>query len=64
MIPRMNVCQLVVPCSGGLHQVLLQELHNASSAAHLGVCKTTSTLLERVWWPNLAVNVNKFVAGC
>ena len=63
-MPRPNVCQLVVPQSGGLHQLLLQELHNASYTTHLGVCKTTSALLKHVWWPNLAVDVKKFVAGC
>ena len=63
-MPRLNVCQLVVPRSGGMHQLLLQELHNVSYAAHLGVCKTTSTMIERVWWPNLAVIVKEFVAGC
>ena len=62
--PRPNVCQLVVLWSGGLHQLLLQELHNASYAVPLGERKTTSVLLERVWWPNLAVNIKKFVAGC
>ena len=62
--PRPNVYQLVVPRSGGLRQLLLQELHNASYAAHLGVRKTTSALMERVWWPNLAVDVKRFVAGC
>ena len=54
----------MVPRTGGLRQLLLQELHNASYALHLGVCKTTSAILEHVWWPNLAVNVKKFVAGC
>ena len=63
-MPRPNVCQLVVPRSGGLRQLLLQELYNMSYAAHLGVQKTTFALLERAWWPNLAVNVKKFVAGC
>ena len=63
-MPRSNVCQLVVPQSGGLRQLLLQELHNASYAAHLGVRKTTFALLERVWWSNLDVNAKKFVAGC
>ena len=63
-MPRPNVCQLVVPWSGGLHQLLLQELHNASYTVHLGVHKTTSALLERVWRPYLAVNVKKFVTGC
>ena len=63
-MPRLNVCQFVVPWSGGLQKLLLQELHNASYAAHLGVRKTTSALIERVWWPNLAVDAKKFVAGC
>ena len=61
---RPNVYELVIPRSGGLRQLLLQELHNSSYAAHLGVRKTTSALLERVWWPNLAVDVKRFVAGC
>ena len=54
----------MIPRSGGLRQLFLQELHNSSYAAHLGVRKTTSALLERVWWPNLAVDVKRFVAGC
>ena len=61
---RLNVYHLVIPRSGGLRQLLLQELHNTSYAAHLGVRKTTSALLERVWWSNLAVDVKRFVAGC
>ena len=61
---RPNVYQLVIPRSGKLQQLLLQELHNMGYAAHLGVQKTTSALLEWVWWPNLAVDVKCFVAGC
>ena len=61
---RLNVYQLVNPQSGGLRQLLLQELHNTSYAAHLGVRKTTPALLEWVWWPNLAVDVKRFVTGC
>ena len=61
---RLNVYLLVIPRSGGLRQLLLQELHNSSYAAHLGVRKITSALLERVWWPNLAVDLKRFVAGC
>ena len=61
---RPNVCQLVVLRSCCLRQLLLQELYNASYVVHLAVHKTTSALLERVWWPNLAINIKKFVAGC
>ena len=32
---RPNVYQLMIPQSGGLQQLLLQELHNTSYAAHL-----------------------------
>ena len=63
-VPRLNVCQLVVPQSSSLCQLLLQELYNASYAAQLGVQKTTPALLEHVWWPNIAVDVKKFVTGC
>ena len=61
---RPSVYQLVIPRSGGLRQLLLQELHNSSYAAHLGVRKTTYALLERVWWRNLTVDVKRFVPGC
>ena len=40
------------------------QLHNTSYAAHLGVHKTASDLLEWVWCPNLAVDVKHFVAEC
>ena len=63
-MPRSNVYQLVIPKSGMLWQFLQQELHNKSYATHLSVYKTTSALLERVWWPSLAVNVKRFIAGC
>ena len=61
---RPNVYQLVIPQSGRLQQLLLQKLHNSSYSAHLGIRKTTSALLEWVWWPNPAVDVKCFVAGC
>ena len=61
---RPNVYQLMIPWSGGLQQLLLQKLHITSYDAHIGVRKTTSALLEWVWWPNLAVDVKHFVAGC
>ena len=61
---KLNVYQLVILQSGELWQFLLQNLHNTSYATHLGVQKTTSVLFEQVWWPNLAVDVKHFVAGC
>ena len=60
----MNVYQLVILRSVGLRQFLLQELHNTSYAAHFGVRKTTSALLEWVLWPNRDADVKRFVAGC
>ena len=54
----------MIPQSGGLRQLLMQELHNSSYAVHLGVQKTTFALLEWVWWPSLTVDVKRFVAGC
>ena len=53
----------MIPWSGGLRQLLLQELHNISYAAHLSIQKTTTALLERVWWLYLAVDVKHFITG-
>ena len=61
---RPNVYQLVISRSGELRQLLLQELHNTSYAVHIGIRTTKSALFECFWWPNLAVDVKRFVAGC
>ena len=57
--PKQQVYQLMIPRSGELRLLMLGELHSSCYAAHLGVKKTTIALLERFWWPNLALDVNK-----
>ena len=36
-VPRAYASQLVIPRTKGLRQLLMQELHNSSYAAHLGI---------------------------
>ena len=55
---------LVVPKGKGLRNMLLQELHTADYAAHLGTRKTLAALQHRVWWPGMAQDVLRFVRGC
>ena len=55
---------LVIPGSKGLRDMLLEELHSSSYAAHLGVRKTVALLKQRMFWPKLEVLVKKIVRGC
>ena len=48
-----GVDQIVVPKSGGFHELLIEELHMTPLAGHLGVHKLTHALFQRVWWPKL-----------
>ena len=45
--------QLYIPAGGGLRQLLIEELHNSSYAAHLGARKTVAALKQRVFWPHM-----------
>ena len=53
----------MIPQSGGLHEKLMQELHNSCYATYVGVSKMTLALLAWVWWPNLALDVECFIVG-
>ena len=52
--------QVVIPSSGGLHVLLMQELHCTPLVAHLGVHKTAELLFACVQWPYLHDSVAKF----
>ena len=54
---------LVIPPGGGLHQLLLQEMHYALGW-HLGIHKALSSLLSHVWWLCLSHEASAFVHGC
>ena len=59
-----HVYQLVITRSRDLCQLLMQEVLISCYAAKLGVRKTMWALLVWVWWPNLALDIEHFVAGC
>ena len=59
-----GVDQIVVSKSGGLHELLIEELHVTPLAGHLGVLKLTHALFQRVWWPKLRESVTSFVHSC
>ena len=59
-----RVDQIVVPKSGGFHELLIKELHVTPLAGHLGVQKLTHALFQRVWWPKLRETVTSFVYSC
>ena len=44
-----GVDHVVVPKSGGFHELLIEELHVTPLAGHLGVQKLIHTLFQRVW---------------
>ena len=56
--------QLIIPRGHGLRQLLMQELHSLLYAAHLGVRKTLAALKQRVFWPGINRDVQKFICSC
>ena len=56
--------RLCVP-SAGLHRLrLLQEAHDAATAAHRGRDATYEKLVRSFYWPKMLSSVSKFVASC
>ena len=49
---------------GGLHCLLLTELHCTPLVAHPGMYKTIDFIVLAVWWPKLWASVVDFVHGC
>lgn len=54
--------QLVVPEK--YQEQIVKELHNARTAAHLGVNKTREKVAERFWWYGLTVHVRSWIRRC
>lgn len=54
--------QLVVPRC--LVPEVLQSLHDASTAGHLGVTKTVAKVRERFYWPGLQTDVESWCRQC
>ena len=45
-------------------QVILKELHDSKTAAHLGVRKTKEKIQERYYWVGLSKDVRSFIRKC
>lgn len=54
--------KLVVPPSS--RNLVLNECHDSPTAAHLGIRKTKLKILDRYFWPGLAIDVMKHVKSC
>ena len=39
-------------------------MHCSTLAGHLGTQKTIEALQRRVWWPGMAQDIRRFIAGC
>ena len=52
----------MIPPGGGLHWILLQEMH-CTLGGHLGIHKTLSSLLCCIWWLGLSNKATAFVHG-
>jgi hypothetical protein len=54
--------QLVIPQS--LKSMILEYCHDSLTAGHLGITKTTKTLLSRYWWPNVTRDIKNWIDSC
>ena len=52
---------LVIPRTNGLHELLMQELHEIAIAGYLGARKLAHALFQRAWWPKLRQWAARFV---
>ena len=56
--------RLVVPKSGGVKEVILQEAHDSPISIHPGSTKMYQDLRSRFWWTCMKREVAKYVAEC
>ena len=55
---------IYIPDDSNLKMDLLQQVHNSSTAGHLGQAKTHDLLTRHFYFPGLRAFVNTYVAGC
>ena len=56
--------RLVVPKSGGVKEVILQEAHESPISIHPGSTKMYQDLRSRFWWTRMKREVAKYVSEC
>ena len=54
--------QILIPDK--LQNVVLEHLHNAVTAGHMGVRRTLAAVRQRFFWPGLRQSVDKWCAEC
>ena len=61
--PR-QLWKVVIPGIKDVHRTIIQELHSAPYAGHLGYHKTLKKLQENFYWSDHTVDIRDFVLGC
>ena len=54
--------QLVVP--KGLQLQIIQSAHDDVIAGHLGLTKTSEVIRQRLYWPNMFVDIQHYCKSC
>ncbi|KAL2086105.1 hypothetical protein ACEWY4_017164 [Coilia grayii] len=60
--PETPAHRLYVPT--GLRQEVLATLHTSLGTGHPGANQTLTLIRDRYWWPGMARDVQRYVAGC
>ena len=55
---------LVLPEIGGFHEMVLCDLHDNALGGHMGAKKTYVALKKGVWWPQMMITFEQYVAAC
>ena len=56
--------RLVVPSSDELRRKILDEAHNSKLSIHLGSNKMYHNLRHLYWWPNMKLDITKYISEC
>ncbi|NCU37062.1 hypothetical protein EOM75_13760, partial [Candidatus Falkowbacteria bacterium] len=56
--------KVVVPCDDDLRRTIMYAYHDAPSAGHLGIHKTTEKVMRDFWWPTVRRDVEHYVRMC
>lgn len=47
-----------------LRKTIIKQNHDAPTAGHLGIFKTTSRVLEKAYWPGMKSDIAKYIRSC
>ena len=56
--------KVVIPNDAEIKQKILEELHTAPYAGHLGYQKTLKQVQKSFYWTDLVLELREFVLGC